>query len=366
MNDAPRLSRGRKALLAFGSLLVALLLGEIVVRQVVENPITGIERTRVGWKAHGFIPDAELEYAFEPGVQSRMVLPDNYDVPFRINAQGLRDDVEFAREHPGTTRVLLVGDSYVFGVGVELQDTIGKQLQALLTDDPAWGRPTEVVAIGAPSYGLDTYAKIIDRWSPRLLPDLVLVAVFPGNDLIDYEQKAAHPATVVGGYIVSGHEAWSFHLRRISTLAHMLLETFNPHPRVLIERPGRPTPEQLAHLHDTMRPWIERIAAACARAGPGGGPVPLAVTLMHGRSGVAAWREGRLGFRVQPIAEVLDDFRAAGATILDPKPAWIASTEPVEACFHRTDGHYSVIGSRLVARYLAESLREAFAAHLPR
>jgi hypothetical protein len=353
-------SVARKLGLALLSLAVTLVIAELIVRQFVENPITDIERTRYGWKAHGFRPDEQLHYSFAPGTESRMVLPENYDVAFRISAQGIRDDVVYARGHPGTLRILLLGDSFVFGVGVELEDTIGKLLERDLREDPAWPWPTEVVAVGCPSYGLDSYAMLIERWRPLVEPDLVIIAICPGNDLIDYEQKQADPRAVVEGYIVSLHTAWSYRLRKVSTLAHMALERFNPHPRYNIERPAKPTAAQLAQLLDTMRPWIARAVDACGPDGP-----PLAVTLMEGGPAVAALRKGRPGFSVPPMREVIEEFAARGATILDPRPAWAATTDPPERYFHATDAHYSALGSRVVARYLAGAVRDAFSGLLP-
>jgi len=351
----------RKLLLAAASLAAALLAAELTLRARLGHPLDDVTRDRVGWGAHGFVADPQLEYAFEPGLTSRMTLAGEYDVPFSINAQGLRDEVVHAPSHPGRTRILLLGDSYVFGVGVHFEETIGERLEARLDGDPVWDRPTEVVAVGCPSYALDSYAKLAERWVPRLRPDLVLVMIFPGNDMLDYAVKAADPRAVVDGYVVSRRQAWSYRLRRVSALAHLLLERFNPHDRARAHRPGDPTIPELLAIYESTAPWCERLLAATEGRG-----VPLAITLAHGRRSVQAWREGQIGFSVRPVGAVLQRMRETGVRVLDPRAAMQEAEGPLERYYHPTDGHFSPAGCALVADAIAERIVETFADVLPR
>jgi lysophospholipase L1-like esterase len=343
-----------KGWLAVGGTVVALLVAEVVCRMVVEDPFQGLGESRNSWRVVGLAPDPELEFSFQPGYEGRMTLAGEYDVPFRINAQGLRDDHEYAAEHPGTTRILLVGDSFVFGVGVELQDSLGKQLERALNES-GLAQPVEVVAAGVPSYGLDAYALLIERWVPRLHPDLAIVALYPGNDLLDYELKATDPRIVIEGMLVGKRQAWSWNLRRYSTLAHVLLQRFNPYPRIEQQRPDRPTPQDLAHLFRTMQPWIARIAAAQASGGP-----PTAITACYARESVPAWRQGTLEAAVPPWNEVLAECARVGLKVLDPKPAWLAPDLVVRDFFFARDTHYTAAGNRFFAEWLAARLRAEY------
>jgi lysophospholipase L1-like esterase len=346
----------RRRVLIGGGLLVGLVLAEGVCRLTFPNPITGEpDEERNTWRLEGLVADEELEFSFEPGYSGRMTLAGDYDVSFGINGQGLRADGDFAPRHPDGRRILLVGDSFVFGIGVELQDTLGEQLERALNTDGAGGPPVEVVAAGVPSYGLDHYAGLIERWVPRLQPDLVLVALFPGNDLLDYELSRHDRKVVIEGMLVKQRQAWSFNLRKYSALAHLLLKRFNPHDRVDRARPLKPTPEDIAHIFRTIQPWVGRIVAAPGRDGP-----PLAIVVIESKGMIAAQQAGRLGFTIPPLADVLAEFREAGCQVLDPVDAWVAAPPPLEQYFFVKDVHYSAAGNRFVAQWLAPRLREAF------
>lgn len=347
-----------KAWLAVGGTLLALLIGEVVCRLRFEDPFQGLGEFRNSWRVVGLTSDPELEFSFEPGYEGRMTLSGEYDVPFRINARGLRDDHEYAAGHPGTTRILLVGDSFVFGVGVELKDTLGKQLERAL-NEAHLSQPVEVVAAGVPSYGIDAYALLIERWVPRLHPDLVIVALYPGNDLLDYELKASDPHIVIEGMLVGQRQAWSWNLRRYSMLAHMLLQNFNPYSRIEAHRPDHPTSQDIAHIFRTIQPWIARIAAAQRPGGP-----PIAITACYARETVPAWRDGTLGAAVPPWNEVLAEFTRLGLNVLDSKPAWIAPALVVRDFFFERDAHYRPAGNRFVAEWLAARLRAEYPALL--
>ncbi len=346
----------RKWALIGGGLLVGLILAEGVCRLLFPNPITGApDENRNTWRVEGLVNDEQLEFSFEPGYAGRMTLAGDYDVPFRINGQGLRADADYAASHPGGRRILLVGDSFVFGIGVELQDTLGEQLERALNADDSGGPPVEVVAAGVPSYGLDHYAGLIERWVPRLQPDLVLVALFPGNDLLDYELSQRDRKVVIEGRLVKQRQAWSYNLRKYSALAHLLLERFNPHERIELIRPQKPTPEELAHIYATIEPWIGRVVAAPGPDGP-----PVAIVLIETKGMIAAQQDGRKGFTIPPLNDVLADFRDAGCQVFEPVDAWIAAPPPLEQYFFTRDVHHSAAGNRFVAQWLAPRLREAF------
>jgi len=99
-------------------------------------------------------------------------------VPITTNAYGLRD-VEIAVPKPsGTYRILMVGDSFVFGQGVpQLSQTIPKQLEAKLAG--AAERRVEVINFGV--CGLNTFQEFMMyvQQGRRFEPDLVLLVWIP-------------------------------------------------------------------------------------------------------------------------------------------------------------------------------------------
>jgi lysophospholipase L1-like esterase len=350
----------RKWTLVGGGLLAGLVLAEGVCRLVIPNPITGLpDSNRTSWRVEGLVTDPVVEFSFEPGYSGRMTLPDNYDVPFRINGQGLRADEEFAPDHPGRARILLVGDSFVFGIGVELQDTLGEQLERALDTDGQPGPPVEVVSVGVPSYGLDHYTKVVERWLPRLRPDLVVVALFPGNDLIDYGLSELDRRVAIEGRLVTERQAWSWGLRKYSVLAHMLLQHFNPVERVPHSRTLNPTPAEFLAIFQSIQPWMRRLLEA-----PGPGGPPVAVLVIESRHMLELHRKGRVDDVSPPLNQVLADLRELGCTVFDPAEAWVTADSPESRFFFPRDPHYTAEGNRFMAEWLAPRVREAFGARL--
>jgi len=95
-------------------------------------------------------------------------------VTFEVNAFGLRDRADLPRDKPaGTRRILVVGDSIVFGLGVELPETLAKRLQAELHT-----RGVEVECIGVAVSGYDALqaVELLRTKGLALQPDLVVLA----------------------------------------------------------------------------------------------------------------------------------------------------------------------------------------------
>lgn len=101
--------------------------------------------------------------------------------PVAINSLGLRDR-EYAREKPaGTRRVLVLGDSVTFGIGVPAEETFPARLEARLAPrDP----PVEVLNLGVGGY--DTLDEVIafEARGLDLGPDVVVVG-YCLNDLAE-------------------------------------------------------------------------------------------------------------------------------------------------------------------------------------
>src|SRR5439155_2090482 len=96
------------------------------------------------------------------------------DKPVRINSRGLRGpEIPFSRRQ-GSVRLLLLGDSIVFGYGVADGEDLGSRLVAQL-------KPTnvsaEVVNTGVPSYNSEQEVAFLERDGLRYHPDWVVVGV---------------------------------------------------------------------------------------------------------------------------------------------------------------------------------------------
>lgn len=102
----------------------------------------------------------------------------------RTNALGLRGGPLSATKAAGTKRVVVVGDSYVFGVGLDEEHTLSARLQRMLsTDGQAW----DAVNLGVAGYSTDQEYILFKELLGRLAPDVVVLVVcdndFEGNTL---------------------------------------------------------------------------------------------------------------------------------------------------------------------------------------
>ena len=126
--------------------------------------------------------NAEYGWGLEPG--SERVSYDNYGefrVGVRINSRGLHDVEHETRKEPGTFRILVLGDSYVEALQVELEQTFGRLLERDLRT--RLGRPVDVVSAGVSSWGTDNELQYLRHEGWKYQPDLVLLAFTSTNDV---------------------------------------------------------------------------------------------------------------------------------------------------------------------------------------
>lgn len=99
-----------------------------------------------------------------------------------INSTGLRDR-EVSRAKPtGTTRLVVLGDSVVWGYGVEFPDTFARQLERLLKSDTT--SPVEVLSFAVPGYNTRQEIELYRTRAAGFDPDLVVVG-YNLNDEIE-------------------------------------------------------------------------------------------------------------------------------------------------------------------------------------
>ena len=117
----------------------------------------------------------------DPGAHYTHTSPD-VTVSFRINAQGMRSDVDYPHEKPaGRRRIVCVGDSFTIGYEVESDQCFAKVLEAKLRAD---GIDVEVLNAGVSGYSTAEAVLYVERELLEYAPD-VIVASFFINDLVD-------------------------------------------------------------------------------------------------------------------------------------------------------------------------------------
>lgn len=159
-----------------GRLLVALAI--FLVAGEVLGRVLGIVDRLNGFSRLLYAPGAgpDLPYRLRAGVETSLL-----GVPVRVNALGFRGPEIAAAPAPGARRILVLGDSVVFGHGLAVEEAVPAALQRRLG---ALGRGSfEVVNGGVPGYDAVAAVRFLETWGLALEPAVVVVGV----SLNDYD-----------------------------------------------------------------------------------------------------------------------------------------------------------------------------------
>jgi predicted metal-dependent hydrolase len=144
-----------------------------------------------------YVEDAKLGVRLRPGGSQRVAFAGNPVTRVRINADGLRGP-ELPPPSPG--EVLVLGDSQVFGLGVEEGETFSAQLDALLPE-------ARVVNAGVPTHGPAEYVALLEELVPRRKPAVVVLTFNLVNDLFEAERPNTERHRVWDGWAVRSETA---------------------------------------------------------------------------------------------------------------------------------------------------------------
>jgi hypothetical protein len=102
----------------------------------------------------------------------------------RINSAGYRDRERSVAKPAGTFRIVVLGDSMIEALQVDLEKTFAALLERRLNECGAFsGRKIEVLNLGVSSYGTAQQLLTFRYYGAAYSPDLVLAAFFAGNDV---------------------------------------------------------------------------------------------------------------------------------------------------------------------------------------
>ena len=138
--------------------------------------------------------DSLLGWSQRPNQDTRFVHRD-FSVRITTNADGLRDRDHSVARVPGRRRLLVLGDSFAWGFGVEREQMFSKVIEAR---HPDW----EVINAGVSGYGTDQEYLYLKERGARYRPDVVLLLSVP-NDIEDNSRADRYwhrkPLFVVSG-----------------------------------------------------------------------------------------------------------------------------------------------------------------------
>jgi lysophospholipase L1-like esterase len=164
-----------------------LLLGEVAARILRPEWQPTLEERVKFWRY-----DERLGWAHRPG-QRGVFSHSDFSVEIEINSDGLRDD-EYAAAGTGKKRMLVLGDSFGWGFGVEHEERFSEILEAA---HPGW----EIINASVSGYGTDQQYLYLEDRGLSYGPDVVLV-LFYEDDFTTNRSPREHwynkPYFVVG------------------------------------------------------------------------------------------------------------------------------------------------------------------------
>ncbi len=170
-------------LLAAGSTLIGLMACELLLRHFLPYE-RGSHRHPGSITRDQFLTDGRLGqynellgWTLKPNVT---ILHRTWEVEHTIttNSRGFRDDEIPYERQPGKRRILILGDSFMMGDGVERRFNFADLLKQELDH-------TEVVNLGVSGYGTDQEFLLYATEGRRYRPDVVLLALTIDNDFED-------------------------------------------------------------------------------------------------------------------------------------------------------------------------------------
>jgi hypothetical protein len=151
--------------------LVAFLLAEVAVRLISPQEVGPVR----------FACDPELGEIPVPGQQGERKIPGVYAFRYSNNSLGWRGRREYREAKPTDYRVLFLGDSFIYGTGVNDDQTVAARVEQNLR---AGRMSVEVLNAGAPGKGTDYELKCFQTLGRKFHPDLTVLGFF-ANDFQD-------------------------------------------------------------------------------------------------------------------------------------------------------------------------------------
>ena len=160
-------------LLVISSLAVAGTVGELTLSALGYKTLYVNPEREIFWEYHPL-----LGWHHDPGKHG-IFESSEFRIAVFINQKGLRDrDYSYERT-PGKKRILVLGDSFVWGLGVEQNQVFTEQLENLLTN-------VEVINAGVSGYSTDQELLWFKSEGIKYNPDLVILVVSGIDDSMNH------------------------------------------------------------------------------------------------------------------------------------------------------------------------------------
>jgi hypothetical protein len=311
-----------------------------------------------------------------PNQEGRQVHPGNFDFTYSNNSLGFRGSREYGPKKPGEFRLLLLGDSFTYGLGVNDHQTYGYHLQQSLRRHHL---NAVVINAGNPGHGTEYALKLFQTVGAGLRPDVTVLGFFPaffGRDAQgeyytigphgELSAKKLQPATGkiktflfhFPGY--SWLISWSQAANLVKQAAvNYLVQDSRDHQGnggltsslVTFSKPGA-TGFSNAANRKLAEIYLNHLREAVRQANS-----ELLVCYIPISSEVEAYRRtGKISRDEQTVKDIVG---RQGGVLLSLTPVLAADPEPIRALYY-PEGHWTPRSDALAGNYLGIYLREKF------
>lgn len=137
---------------------------------------------------HIYTSDALLGYKLIPNLDT-VYKQSEYTIGIHTDSYGLRNDSTVYASDSSLLKILGIGDSFMFGMGVEQNKTFLSHLERIFQ---AESKPVIAINAGVPGYGTIQEFLTATRLVPLFKPHVVIFSYFIGNDMSENYSFAHH------------------------------------------------------------------------------------------------------------------------------------------------------------------------------
>ena len=351
-----------------GSMILSLVMAECVVRFLYPQQLAV-------WHT---MPDGLVIHP--PGLDTYLA---EFKQQVRFNSLGMRDREHAADKAEGTTRVLVLGDSFMEALQVSFEESFSHRLESRLRK--TLGPHVDVINCSVSGWGQDAQLAYLQKYGRDLKPDLILVAMTLHNDVLDNMQGRFYsmaqgrlaPVSVprisdweyntlrIKGYFASRSHLWQLvrkwkHLGEIREVAsaldrHVLQVVQGGDEPAELQRGWQVTSELLKGIRDAGKGLGAETAVML---------IPLRYqlepdSLRKFREAAGVTSGNAVVDRPQQLMKKLG--REAGLEIIDLLPVFQSQTASAghsrsDGSLHLQEGHWNTMGHRLAANIAADEI----------
>jgi hypothetical protein len=310
----------------------------------------------------------DTEYPMKPNAKGVQVCPE-WSVEYRINQDGLRDESPHRQTIlPDTTRMLILGDSFTFGWGVDYPKIWPVVMENELLSR---GHKVDIIKAGRPGACAESELRFLKLALPKYRPNIVVIGFEPAElarNLYMTEKTAqqAHDPQSQSASELSKSTWTSFREFIQSYHTLLLVKRFVPMDRLILYYHGTfpdtycriPLPSIVERQIDATKELFAQLSDYCRDHG-----AKLVVVSIPRRFQLTAAVLGKPGpnLDIDVLDKVFSEFAAKHGFEWIPTLHGLANQQRAtgQHMFFPMDGHLNENGNVAVGRYVAKHFAEA-------